>query len=193
LPDRRTDATTSLLEHASGDATAAERLLPLVYDRLRALAGKYMREERAGHTLQPTALVHEAYMRLIDLDRVDWKSKSHFCAMAARQMRRVLVEHARRAVAKKRGQRPRRVTLADDVGLVPRQVLDPIVLTRALDRLEDEHPRQCRVVELRFFAGMEIKEIAYVLDVSPTTVKQDWRFAKAWLSRALGPAGGNGG
>jgi RNA polymerase sigma factor (TIGR02999 family) len=186
------DATQVLAAHRGGDPGAAARLLPLVYDELRALAGAYMREERPDHTLQPTALVHEAFIRLIDITRVDWHGKSHFVAMAATQMRRVLVEHARARRAQKRGSDPRKVTLDENVAITPEHTLDPIAFDEALDKLAIESRRQSRVAELRCFAGLGVKEAAYILGVSETTVKRDWRVARAWLRRELAGAGRGG-
>ena len=177
--------TQALADHAAGDPDAASRLVPLVYDQLRALAGHYMRDERPDHTLQPTALVHEAYLRLIDIDKVDWRSKTHFIAMAARQMRRILVEHGRAHRAQKRGGALRRVTLSEGVALTPDRELDPLVLDEALQKLAERNERQCTVAELRCFGGLDMKEAAYLLGVSERTVKRDWRVARAWLRREL--------
>ena len=182
------DASTSALEaHVAGDAQAAEQLLPKVYDKLRSLAAKYMRQERPGHTLQATALVHEAYIRLIDIDRMDWQGKTHFYAMAARQMRRLLVEHARTASARKRGSRGQKVTLDEGHAIDSGEPLETLALDEALTGLAKRHPRQADVAELRLFAGLEVKEVAFVLGVSERTVKGDWRLARAWLMRQLRP------
>jgi RNA polymerase sigma factor (TIGR02999 family) len=164
---------------------AADGLLPLVYDQLRRLARRYMRGERRGHTLEPTALVHEAYLRLQDLEHIDWKGKTHFYAMAARQMRRILVEHARAAGAQKRGAERQRITLSEEVALTPERSLDLIALDQALTALERQSRRQAQVAELRLFAGMSMAEVAESLAVCERTVKQDWRMARAWLSREL--------
>ncbi|MCP3979110.1 MAG: sigma-70 family RNA polymerase sigma factor [bacterium] len=179
------DPTRDLTAHSAGDSSAADRLVPLIYDRLRALAGSYLKGEDCGHTLQPTALVHEAYVRMVDIDRVDWKGKTHFFAMAARQMRRILVEHARAANAQKRGAGRRRVTLHDDDALAEQNTLDLLALEQALERLSEASPRQARVAELRVFAGLQVKESAHILGVSERTIKQDWRVARAWLAREL--------
>jgi RNA polymerase sigma factor (TIGR02999 family) len=183
------DATQILAAHAAGDVDAAARLLPLVYRELRRLAGGYMRQERKGHTLQATALVHEAYLKLIDVTRVDWQGKTHFIAMAARQMRRILVDHARAHRAAKRGGDQQQVTLTEGVALTPDRALDPLILDDALEKLARENPRQCRVAELCCFAELEMQEIAYVLGVSERTVKRDWRVARAWLRRELARSG----
>jgi RNA polymerase sigma factor (TIGR02999 family) len=178
-------ATQALLAHSHGDANAASRLLPLVYDQLRALAARYMQGERPDHTLQPTALVHEAYLRLIDGDRIDLQGKTHFFALAARQMRRILADHARARHAAKRGGGARRITLKDADALGTDGLIDMLVLDQALEKLSRESPRQSRVVELRYFGGLSVEETARALDVSPGTVKGDWRMARAWLTREL--------
>jgi RNA polymerase sigma factor (TIGR02999 family) len=180
----QSEATRALVAHSAGEPRAAAELAPLIYDDLRALARRYMQLER-GSTLQPTALVHEAYMRLIDIDRIDWSGKTHFFAMAAIQMRRILVERARAASAHKRGGRPERVTLRDGLASPAEIPLDLLALDQALDVLARCSPRQCRVTELRLFGGLTVSETAHVLGVSERTVKQDWRVARAWLSTEL--------
>lgn len=142
-----------------------------------------MQKERRNHTLQPTALVHEAYVRLVDGARVDLRGKTHFYALAATQMRRILIEHARARRANKRGGGARRVSLNDSIAVSPRGVLDMLELDDALQRLEQESPRQCRVVELRYFGGLSVAETARFLEISASTVKDEWRVAKAWLAR----------
>jgi RNA polymerase sigma factor (TIGR02999 family) len=179
------DRTDALAACSAGDRNAASRLIPQVYDELRAIAAHYMRRERAAHTLQPTALVHEAYLRLIDIERVDWKSRSHFLAMAATQMRRILVNHARDRCAQKRGGGQTLITLDDNVAVAVADTVETLALDEALQKLGAVSPRQCRVAEMRLFAGLKVDEIACVLDVSPRTVKQDWRVACAWLRREL--------
>jgi RNA polymerase sigma factor (TIGR02999 family) len=181
-------ATRELADHAAGDPGAASRLLPLVYDELRALAARYMRRERPEHTLQPTALVHEAYIRLIDISRIDWQGKTHFVAMAARQMRRVLVDHARAHRALKRGAARRTISLDENVAFTPGNVLDLLAFDEALDKLSRASPRQSRVAELRCFAGMSTRETAFILGVSERTARQDWMVARAWLLREIGPS-----
>jgi RNA polymerase sigma factor (TIGR02999 family) len=156
-----------------------------VYEELRVLARRYMRRERRDHTLQPTALVHEAYLRLADINRIKWQGRTHFLAMAATQMRRILVEHARAARAVKRGAGFRRVTLHDDAALTPDRALDLLTLDEALERLATLSLRQSRIAEARLFAGMEIKDLAEELGVTDRTVKRDWRTARAWLAREL--------
>ena len=185
--DHSVDATRTLEAHSHGDRQAAADLMPLVYDDLRKLAGRYMRDERPEHTLQPTALVNEAYLRLIDINRIDWNGKTHFFAMAARQMRRILAEHARKGAAKKRGGGLERVTLGEDIGASPGQSIELLALEEALANLTRKNGRQGQVAELRLLAGMSEDEIANVLGVSRRTVSEDWRVAKARLSRDLAP------
>ena len=186
------DVTRLLLAWNEGDPAAAERLMPLIYEHLRGLAGRYMRRERDGHTLQPTALVHEAYLRLVDNQTVSWQGRAHFYHLAARAMRRILVDHARYRQALRRGGHQQRVPLEEAeavVGLLPGTDAreDGLVsLDAALDRLAQTHARQGRVVELRFFGGMEMGDIAEVLQINRRTVDRDWQFAKAWLHRELG-------
>jgi RNA polymerase sigma-70 factor, ECF subfamily len=166
-----------------GDRSAIKRLFPLIYDELRVLAGAMMREERAGHTLQPTALVHEAYLRLVEYERMDWKGKAHFFAVAAQAIRRVLVDHARRQKAVKRGggagALPATIMLEQELDST--SALDLIELNDLLTRLAGLSGRQARIVELRFFGGLSLDEIAHVLGVSRTTVSADWAVARAWL------------
>ena len=181
----RSQATRALTAHVRGDEGAAAQLLPLVYQELRALAARYLRGERAGVSLQPTDLVHEAYLRLIELDRIDWKGRAHFFAMAATQMRRVLVDHARAAETAKRGGRPTRITLSEDLATTPERSVDFLVLDQALTRLAARNDRQGRVAEMRLFGGLEVKEVALYLRVSERTVKEDWRVARAWLLKEL--------
>lgn len=180
------EVTATVHAYSHGDADAEARLLPLVYDELRRIAARYLQRERRGHSLQPTELVHEAYIRLVDLDRIDWQGKTHFRAMASRQMRRVLVDHARRVRAAKRDHGVA-VTFTEEIALVPGASVEVLALEEALGRLAETNPRPCQVAELRFFAGMEVEEVAHILGVHPSTVKNDWRFARAWLSRELAP------
>jgi RNA polymerase sigma factor (TIGR02999 family) len=185
MPDNPAHATQALEAHVNGDPRAADELLPLVYDRLRALASRYMQGERPDHTLQPTALVHEAYLRLIDNTRIDWNGRTHFFAVAATQMRRILSDHARRHRAQRRGGRLRKVMLDSGLAVVPNGVVGMVALDESLERLAHLSRRQSRVVELRVFAGLTVEETAHVLGVSPGTVKGDWRVARAWLAREL--------
>lgn len=180
------DATSILAAHTAGDRESTDLLFGMIYDRLRALAHRYMDGERADHTLQPTALVHEAYTRMVDIDRIDWQGKTHFFAVAARQMRRILVEHARAAARLKRGERRLRVTLDEGLAVTPQPTIDLLAVDEALQRLARRSPRQSQVAELRLFSGMQVQEVAQSLGVSDRTVKQDWRMARAWLSRRLG-------
>lgn len=184
--------TDLLLAWANGERAAFDRLLPLVNHELRELAVKYLRRERKDHTLQPTALVNEAYLRLIDLNRIRWQDRAHFFAMAARTMRRILVDHARARDNDKRGGGVPKLSLelAMEVSLEPERHL--VELDDALRRLETIHPRKAQVVELRFFTGLSVEETAAALHTSVDTVKRDWRFAKLWLLRDLAGEGAAG-
>jgi RNA polymerase sigma factor (TIGR02999 family) len=185
MPDVRQDITQVLEELRNGDKRAADKLLPMVYDEFRALARHYLAQERANHTLQPTALVHEAYMKLVDQTRVDWQGKSHFFAVAAQAMRRILVDHARSRQREKRGGGRARVMLDEAVALSPQKDEDVLALDEALEKLAKVDPRQAKIVELRFFGGLSVEEVAEALHVSKRTVEGDWTFARAWLSREL--------
>jgi len=180
------EITQLLLKWRAGDTTALERLIPLVYNELRRLARQCMRKERAGHTLQTTALVNEAYLRLVKSSRVDWQDRAHFFAVAAQLMRRVLVDEARRRKLQKRGGEFTRLTLSDEV-LPARQQreIDLIALDEALERLAEFAPRKCKVVEMRFFGGLSIDQTSAVLGVSVDIVKREWRTAKLWLLEEL--------
>lgn len=182
--------TTRLLgELGQGQAGAAERLLPLVYEELRALASSYFARQRSSHTLQPTALVHEAFIKLIDQTHAHWKDRAHFFAVAATAMRQVLVNHALARNAQKRGGGRAVLAFADEAADGRPQEFDPLAIDEALRKLAALDARKARVVELRFFAGLAVDEAAEVLGVSKTTVESDWRMARAWLSRALAEAG----
>jgi RNA polymerase sigma factor (TIGR02999 family) len=179
---------TQLLEAMhDGVPGAAERLLPLVYAELHRLAKAYMRGERPDHTLQPTALINEAYLRLLG-DPTDWKSRGHFIAIAANAMRRVLVDYARARNAERRGHGAQRVELRDDLALSPERIEEIVFLDDLMTRLALSNPRQARVVELRYFGGLAIEQIADLLDIAPSTVKRDWALARIWLARELQPA-----
>jgi RNA polymerase sigma factor (TIGR02999 family) len=180
-----THEVTRLL-HAmqGGSATASDDLIRIVYGELHQLAERYMRRERDDHTLQPTALVNEAYMRMVDQRAVSWQNRSHFFGIAAQAMRRVLVDHARRRRAARR-EGGQRITLDEGMVLARERSLDLLALDDALARLATLDARQARVVELRFFGGLDIDQTAEALGVSPATVKRDWTFAKAWLQREL--------
>jgi RNA polymerase sigma factor (TIGR02999 family) len=185
--DSRDNVTILLLEWRHGDQEALDRLLPIVYSELRRIARGRLRREPAGHTLQPTDLVHEAYLRLVKLDRITIEGRAHFFALAARLMRQVLVDHVRRKRAGKRGGAVTLLGLGDDVAQLPGEpvAVDVIALDRALDELAALEPRLARVVELRAFAGLTLQETAVALDVSHATVERDWAMARAWLYRRL--------
>ena len=182
----RTDATQILKEWSEGDKGAPARLMPLIYEELRRRAAEYLRHERPDHTLQATALVHEAYLKLIDQNRVDWKTRAHFCGVAAQLMRRVLLEHARGHNAEKRGGKLEKLRLDETRELSDERAPDLIALDDALKSFTSTYPREGEVVELKFFGGLQANEIAEVLDVSQKTVLRDWSFAKLWLRRELG-------
>ncbi|MEM7351729.1 MAG: sigma-70 family RNA polymerase sigma factor [Acidobacteriota bacterium] len=172
--------TDLLLAWNDGQAAALDELMPLVYAELRRLAQHFLNSERSGHTLESTALVNETYLRLIDQKRVSWRNKAHFFAIAAQQMRRILVDHARTQKAEKRGH-GRKLTLGAAAGLGEERDIDLIALDQALEKLAAVDPRQSRMVELRFFGGLTIDETAEVLAVSSATVRREWTMAKAWL------------
>ena len=180
------DVTALLGDWSRGSPTALDRLLPLVYAELRRVAARQLKHERADHTLQPTALVHEAYLRLVGQRQVDWHDRAHFFGVSAQVMRRILVDHARRHGANKRGDGVRCVSLEHATGVAAASTPMPILaLDQALDRLAQVDAELARIVELRAFGGLTIEEAAHVLSVSPSTAKRDWRTAKAWLNRAL--------
>jgi len=179
------DTTQILLDVTRGERDAIAKLLPRVYDALRELAGGFLRRERTDHTLQPTALVHEAYLRLVDQTRADWKSRAQFMAVAAEVMRRILVDHARGHRAAKRGGGRHRVDLTATLDVPAGPALEVLDVDDALSRLAALDERQARVVELRVFGGLSVAEVAEVLRVSERTVANDWRMARAWLRREL--------
>lgn len=185
MKGRAEDITRLLRAWTAGDAQAAEELLPLVYADLRRRAAAYLRRERRNHTLNPTALVHETYLRLIDQHQVTWQSRAHFYGIAASMMRRILVDHARGHEADKRGGAWRQVPLDDAMAAAEPRAVDLMAVDAALDALAQLDPRQARVVELRFFGGLSVEEAAEVLGLSPATVKREWTMAKAWLHRRL--------
>ncbi len=180
----QTDVTVLLNDLNNGDETAPEKLLPLVYEDLRRLARAYFANEKQEHTLQATALVHEAYIRLVNWENVSWQNRAHFFAVAADVMRKILIDHARRKNAQKRdgGQK---ILVDEAVSFSSEKELDLLKLDEALQALEKLDQRQARIVELRFFGGLSIEETAYVLKTSETTVKREWTFAKAWFQREL--------
>ena len=178
------EVTKLLRAWRAGDQPALERLTPLVYEDLRRRARHYLRGERANHTLTPTALVHEAFMRMLNIGQVDWKDRAHFLAIAARQMRRVLVDSARARRYQKRGGGAVRVTFAEDLAVIDRAP-DLVALDDALELLAQHDERKVRVVELRYFGGLSNEEIAEALGISTDTVMRDWKMAKMWLAREL--------
>jgi RNA polymerase sigma factor (TIGR02999 family) len=180
------DVTALLGDWSRGDRTALDQLLPLVYAELRRVALRQLRKELADHTLQPTALVHEVFIRLVDQRQVDWQNRAHFFGVAASVMRRILVDHARRHGARKRGDGVRRVPIDEARDVAASNDLSVLALDHALARLETVDAELARIVELRAFGGLTIEEAAHVLGVSPSTAKRDWRTAKAWLNRELG-------
>jgi RNA polymerase sigma factor (TIGR02999 family) len=182
------DITELLHAHAAGDADALERLLPQVYDELRRIAGARLRRERPDHTLHATEIVHEAFLKLVPLERVDWKNRAHFFAIASRAMRNVLIDHAVRRGTAKRGGGMVAVPLEEVPHASERPLDDLIALSRALDDLERIDERQARVVECRFFGGLNLEETAEALGISAATVSRDWTFARAWLHRAMDAA-----
>ena len=179
------DATQMLADAGRGDTAAAEKLMPVVYDELHRLAAGYLRHERPGHTLQPTALIHEAYLRLVDQTRAGDADRTHFVGLAARAMRQVLVDHARQHGSEKRGRGLRKLSLDEAMALAAPPDADLLALTDALQRLAELDERKGRLVELRFFGGLTVPESAQVLGVSQTTAEDDWRVARAWLRREL--------
>ena len=180
------DLTGLLVAWSDGDQSALRHLMPIVHDELRRLARRLMRSERSGHTLQTTALVNEAYIRLVDLSRVRWQDRAHFFAMSARLMRRILVDHARSRNDQKRGGSLKKVSLDEALVVGKEKRADLVALDDALEALAEIDPRKSRVVELRFFGGLSVDETAEALHVSGETVMRDWRLAKVWLLRELG-------
>jgi RNA polymerase sigma-70 factor (ECF subfamily) len=191
MDDSRGEVTRLLDEIGHGKAEAMEKLLPLVYDELRRLAAVYFRRERSDHTLQPTALVHEAYLKLVDQRIVRWESRGHFLGVAATLMRRILMDYARGHDAVKRGGLQQRVLLDDGMALTEQRAVEMIALDNALTQLALIDEEQAKIVELRFFGGLSVEETAEVLKMSTATVKRYWNSAKAWLYREIEK--GNGG
>jgi RNA polymerase sigma factor (TIGR02999 family) len=179
------DVTQILKDWSGGDVAAPEKLMPLVYEELRRLARNYITRERADHTLQATALVHEAYLRMVDEKRVSWQNRAHFYGMAARLMRRILVDHARAHNAAKRGGLEQKLILDEARDLPTKNAVELVALDGALENFAHTYPRKSEVVELKFFGGLDTKEISEVLQVSEKTVLRDWNFAKLWLCREL--------
>lgn len=179
------EVTLLLKEINDGDPNAPEQLLPLVYDELRKLAHSYLQNERPDHTLQATALVHEAYIRLVDWENVSWQNRAHFFAVAAQVMRKILVDYARQRKAQKRDASGQKLGLDDAVSFSSQREIDLIALDDALESLAGFDRTQAKIVELRFFGGLTIEETAHALNISPATVKREWTVAKAWLYKRI--------
>jgi RNA polymerase sigma factor (TIGR02999 family) len=179
--------TQLLIDWGKGDRAALEKLMPLVYSELRRLASNYLRRERVGHTLQPTALVNEAYLKLIDQRNAKWQNRAQFFGISAQLMRRILVDHARqRQAAKRGGSEQQRLSITSvEAAMVQEPAVDLLALNEALDELAEMDPQQSRIVELKFFGGLSIEETAEVLGISHATVERDWKMARAWLRRQL--------
>jgi RNA polymerase sigma factor (TIGR02999 family) len=192
ITSEKSDVTQILRDWNQRDPEAPARLMPLVYEELRRRAADCLRRERKDHTLQPTALVHEAYMKLVGQDRAQWKNRAHFCSVAAQLMRRILVKYAEARNAGKRGGQMRKIYLDETRELAQEQAPDLLALDDALKSLAVSHPRESEIVELKFFGGLDAKEIGEVLNVSTKTVLRDWQFAKAWLGRHLALEGSYG-
>jgi RNA polymerase sigma factor (TIGR02999 family) len=184
------EVTRLLVDWSNGDHAALDELIPLVYDELRRLAGRYMRRESQGHTLQTSALVNEAYLRLIDQKYVKWQNRAHFYGVAAQLMRRILVDHARSRSRTKRGGGTQMVSLADQA-VVSEETAEVIALDVALNSLAEMDPRKSQIVEMKFFGGLTTEEVAEVLNVTTRTVEREWRKAKAWLNRAISKGASN--
>jgi RNA polymerase sigma factor (TIGR02999 family) len=186
MPSSPKEVTQLLADWRGGNRQALEELMPLVYQELHRLADHYLRRERVGHTLQATALINEAYLRIINQEGVNWQNRAHFFGVAAQMMRRILVDHARSHLYAKRGGGAQKLTINEALD-IPQQErdLDLVALDDALQRLEQIDPQQSRIIELRFFGGLTIEETAEVLGISPATIKRDWNWAKAWLYREL--------
>lgn len=179
------DVTLLLKELSNGNKDALAKLVPVVYDELRSLAAYYLRRERSDHTLQATALVHEAYLRLVDQRHVDWKNRNHFFGVAAQLMRRILLMHAREHHAAKRGGGAQKISLDETAILSPTEAGEFVFLDELLTHLAALDPQQARIVELRFFAGLSVEETSELMNISTATVKRDWAMAKAWLAREM--------
>ncbi len=190
-PAASADVTVLLAQLVDGDQQAASRLVPLVYSELRQMAARYMRRERVDHTLQTTALVHEAYLKLVDQTSAGWQNRAHFFAVAAQVMRHILIDHARGHLREKRGGGQPVIQLDEGLVFSPEQSSELLEVDTALHRLTALDPRQGKIVELRFFGGLTVEETAAVLGISPKTVKRDWSVAKAWLHGELKQGHGN--
>ena len=185
MSEKNREISLILKDWRNGKRESADVLLSLVYDELRRIARQYLRKERSDHTLQPTALVHEAYMKLIDISDVDWQDRAHFFAVASKTMRHILVDYARARLTDKRGGEVRRIALEDAVQLSDETNVDLLALDEAMCVLAGFDEQQSKIVELRFFGGLTIEETAHVLSISPATVKREWTMAKAWLFRRI--------
>lgn len=183
--DESRNVTRMLAEWQAGDRSALDRLMPLVYDELRRIAARYLHSERSGHTLQTTALVHEAYLRLVDETRIQWQGRAHFFGVAATLIRHILVDHARTQKAVKRGGAAQKVSLDEAFAIPVDNETDVLAVDDALQTLSKIDPQQGRIVELRFFAGLTIEETAEAMQISASTVKRDWILAKTWIYREL--------
>jgi len=179
------EVTQLLVDWGNGNQAALDRLMPVVYTELRQLAHRYMRRERPGHTMQTTALIHEAYLRLVDQNQVRWQHQAHFFGIAARLMRQILIEHARSRTRAKRGGGVGTISLDEAAIVSQARATELLALDDALERLATMDPRKSQVVELRFFGGLSVEEAAQVLNIAPNTVLRDWRMAKAWLRREI--------
>lgn len=177
--------TAKLRDWNRGNRSAAEELMPLVYDELRKVAANYLRKERSDHTLQPTALVNEAYLKLVDISSVEWQDRAHFFAVSSNVMRRILVDYARAQATDKRGGAAQKVELQDAIGFSRENEVDLLALNDALEKLTELDARQSRIVEMRFFGGLSVEETAEVLKVSTRTIKREWAMAKAWLFQQM--------
>ena len=181
--------TALLLDWSNGNKESLDKLIPVVYHELRRQAARHLRRERREHTLQTTALIHEAYLRLVDQKNVRWQNRAHFFGIAAKLMRQILVDHARKHHAAKRGGMDIKLSLEEAMLTSEEQDMNLVALDEALDRLAEIDPQQSQIVELKFFSGLSVEETAHVLDVSARTVKRDWNVAKAWLRRELSRGG----
>jgi RNA polymerase sigma factor (TIGR02999 family) len=188
-PPKQHDITELLAQWSGGNQTVLDKLYPLVYEELRRIARSYMKREPVGHTLQTTALINEAYVRMVDQKDVRWRNRSHFFAISAQMMRRILVDHARRYLHKKRGGGARKISLDEAMIVAEERSEEVLMLDEALDNLARIDPRRCQVVEMRYFAGLNNQEIASILRISENTVMRDWNLARAWLYQRLGGAG----
>lgn len=185
MTDKSLQITRTIADLQQGDRAAPERLFAMLYEEFRKLAARYLKREGAAHTLQPTALVHEAFMKLVDQSRVEWQGRTHFFAVGAQVMRRILVDHARRRKRVKRGGGRQRIALDEQIALSPGRDEDLLAVDEALAKLTEVDPRQAAIVELRFFGGLSVAEVAEVLGVSKRTVESEWTMVRAWLRREL--------